>query len=194
MAKIIGIDEINNIMTTNNKFNPGDFVTFSNKKGSFAIYEGVDASTTSYKKLTVLLYYDPSKYTQTDEGYKMIPFMETSKKNKPCEKTVDTDENSYWTRRCTAEEIDEALEVMREYGYLWDEENLAVVAADSGDVITKIRLPKIEYKGQVIKPMTEKFKKLLKFFCLEKNKKTYSYPDNYSRYWDMMGCYEDYWD
>ena len=197
MAKIIGIDEVDNIVSNSNKFKPGDFVTFSNKKGAFAIYEGVDISTSSYKKLTVILAYDPSKYTQTEEGYKMIPTMETSTKHATCEKTLDTDESCYWTRKCTAEEIEEALEVMRNYGYLWDEENLAVVAIDSGDIITKVCLPKVEYKGQIIKPMTEKFKKLLRLFCLEKNKKvTYSYPDNYSRYWDMYGegCYEDYWD
>lgn len=194
MAKIIGINE-NMTQNSSNKFKPGDFITFSNKSGAFAIYEGVDISTTTYKKLTAILTYDPAKYTQTTEGYKMIPFMETSTKTKCCEKTIDTDESCYWTRKCTDEEVEEAIEVMRKYGYLWDEENLAVVAMDSGDIITQVRLPKLEYKGQIIKPMTDKFKKLLRLFCLDKNKKVeYSYP--YSRYWGMDGeyGYEDYWD
>ena len=197
MAKIVEINEIKNTMTSSKKFSPGDFVTFSNKKGAFAIYEGVDTSTSTYKKLTVILAYDPSKYTKTEDGYQMIPFMEVSSKNSPCEKTLDTDEDSYWTRRCTEEEIEKALEVMRNYGYLWDKENLAVVSIDSGEVIAKVHLPKVEYKGQIIKPMTEKFKKMLRMFCLEKNKKVeHSYPSNYSRYWDMLGesYYNDYWD
>lgn len=197
MAKIIGINEIDNMMSTDKKFKPGDFITFSNKKDSFAIYEGNDVSTSTYKKLTTLLSYDPSKYTQTEEGYIMIPNMDVSTKSKRCERTVETDEDTYWTRKCTAEEIEAALGIMREYGYLWDEKNLAVVAVGSGEVITKVYIPKIEYNGQILKPMTEKFKKLLKLFCLEKNKKVeYSYPSPYSRYWDMMGegGYDDYWD
>jgi hypothetical protein len=180
-------------MDNNYKFKPGDFVTFSNKSDSFAIYEGVDLSVSSYKKLSVLLYYDPNKYTQTEEGYVMRPFLEYSNKGQVCEKTLDTDEPSYWTRRCNTEEYKEAMEVLHNHGLIWDEENLAVLNAETGEVVTKICAPKLEYKGQIIKPMSSKFKKLLKFFCLSKNPKT---TYNYSNYWDRYGegCYDEYWD
>ena len=118
-------------------------------------------------------------------------------KNKTCEKTIDTDESCYWTRKCNAEEIEAALRTMKEYGLIWDEENLSVLDEDSKKVLAKVRIPTIEYKGQIIKPMTDKFKKLLRLFCLEKNKKVdYSrYSYEYGRYWDMYGeGYEDFWD
>ena len=62
------------------------------------------STSKSYKKLTALLSYDPSKYMNTSEGYKTIPYLEMTTKNKQCEKTIDTDENCYWTRKCNAEE------------------------------------------------------------------------------------------
>lgn len=193
MAKIIGL--IENMDENKFKFQPGDFVTFSNKPGSFAIYEGVDLSVSSYKKLSVLLYYDPSKYTQTEEGYVMRPFLEYSNKGQMCEKTLETDEPSYWTRRCNAVELEEALGILHNHGLIWDEENLAVVDAETGEIKTKTHMPKIEYKGQIIKPMSLKFKKLLKLFCLSKNPK-YSYNYSNDNYWGRYGegCYDDYWD
>jgi flagellar basal body rod protein FlgC len=187
MATIIGINNI----SSDNKFKPGDFITFTNKEGSFAIYEGVDVSTSTFKKLTTILSYDPSKYMQTDEGYKMIPHMEVSTKLSNCEKTIDSNESNYWTRKCNEDEIKKALEIMKEYGYAWDKDNLSVVNSDTGSVIAKIHIPKIEYKGQIIKPTSFKLKQLLKMFCTQKNKKTTSYT--YPGYWDYYGydeCYD----
>ena len=178
--------------TSGKKFKPGDFITFSNKEGSFAIYEGVDISTSSLKKLTSILSYDPSKYVKTEEGYKTCPFLEISSKTKNCEKTIDTDESSYWVRKCNAEEIERAIKIMKDYGYIWDEENLSVLYASSGSVATKIRIPKIEYNGQIIKATPDKLKALLKVFCKEKSKKqNYSYGG--TAFWDMYG-YDNYWD
>ena len=193
MAKIIGLIDV--MENNDNKFKPGDFVSFSNKPGSFAIYEGIDLSVTTYKKISVLLYYDPSKYTPSESGgYVMKPFLEMSTKNSMCEKTLDSDEPSYWIRRCNQFEIEDALKVLHENNIIWDEENLSLLNAETGEVLTKIHVPKAEYNGQIIKPMSLKFKKLLKVFCRNKNPKTSSY--SYNNYWNRYSeCgYEDYWD
>lgn len=195
MATVIEMDSIG----TKNKFKPGDFITSSNKPTSFCIFEGVDVSTSStFKKLSVLVSYDPSKYCESDSGYKMMPFLEVARSNKRCEKTVDTDESCYWTRKCSEVEKEEALRKLLEYGYIWDEENKTLLDSETNEVITKIHLPKLEYKGDIIKPISEKFKEILRMFCRDKNKKVeYSYPNShYSRYWDMYGegAYDEYWD
>ena len=80
---------------------------------------------------------------------------------------------------------------------IWDEKTLSILEETSGKVLASVKIPSLEYKGQIIKPMTDKFKKLLRLFCLEKNKKVdYSrYSYEYNRYWDMYGeGYEDFWD
>jgi hypothetical protein len=188
MANII---DFNEYIKSDKFFRPGDFITFSNKPGAFAIYEGIDVSISStFKRYTAILSYDPSKYTQTDEGYRMVPSLEVSSKLRNCEKTIDTNESTYWTRKCTKEEVEKALEVMKTYGYEWDYKTLSIVAIGTGDVIAKVHFPKIEYTGQIIKPMTEKFKNMLKMFCINKNKTTAYDSDYYSRYWN----YEEYWE
>ena len=188
MATIIGINNNNKL------FKPGDFITFTNKEGSFAIYEGIDIATSRFKKLTVILSYDPNKYVKTEEGYKMCPSIETSTKLTNCETTVDTNEETYWVRKCNEDEIKEALKIMKEFGYDWNENDLSVIDAKTKSIITKIHIPKIEYKGQIIKPTPSDLKQLLKTFCIEKNKNTAYYSNSlYSRYWEGWG-YDDYLD
>ena len=40
-------------------FKQGDFLKKNNKSGSFMIYEGIDYSETTYKKLSLVCEYDP---------------------------------------------------------------------------------------------------------------------------------------
>lgn len=192
MAIIIDMNQIDN----KNRFQPGDFLTSSNKPTSFCIFEGIDLSTSStYKKLSVLASYDPSKYCESDGGYRMMPFMEVAKKNKMCEKTIDSEVPCYWTRKCTESEKEEALKKLHDYGYLWDEEKKAILDAKTNEVVCKIYLPKYEYNGDIIKPISKQFKKILRMFCLDKNKKVEYNYSSYNRYWGMYGDgYDDYWD
>ena len=179
-------------------FKKGDFITFDNKPGSFVIFEGIDISTTSYKKLSVIANYDPSKYRQHEDGtYRTSPFLEVATKFTRCEKTVDEEKETYWVRLCTEAEKGKALEKLAEYGYGWDEENLAITNKNTGELIRKVVEPKVEYHGEIIRPITEKFKKLLRLFCVESNKKKYSYSGTgypYGRYWDEDYEYCGYYD
>jgi hypothetical protein len=171
-------------------FKQGDFVTYDNKPGSFVIFEGIDNSTSNYKKLSVIVNYDPSKYRQHDDGtYRSSPFLEVATKNTRCEKTLDEDKETYWVRLCTPTEKAKALKTLEEYGYVWNEELLAIVDKNTGEIIRKVVAPKVEYHGEIIRPITKKFKKLLRMFCIETNKKKYSYQNSgypYGRYpaWD----------
>lgn len=189
------------------KFQKGEIIsTGVEANPSFAIYEGKDRSEYSgYKKLSVIAYYCPNKYIKTDDGsYQPHPFFEAATKDKPCEKTVDSDVPTYWVRKCSPSEREKALEKFKEYGYEWDENELTLTNFHTGEIVYKIKRPIIKYNGeQIIPTVCNHFKSILKSFCKSKNKKTtttynnYSYGDDYySNYWGRRGNgeYDDYWD
>lgn len=168
-------------------FEKGDFIKRSNKKGSFMIYEGNDVSEGYSKKLTLVCFYDPEKYMMTSLGYHQVPHLEVATRTKRCDETIDTPKEDYWLSKCNANEKAEALKVLEGYGYHWDEENLSLIHVVTGEVVKKIMIPDNTYYGQIIKPITEAFKALLKKFCIESNKPKYPYTNRYSEY-------DDYYD
>lgn len=185
------------------KFEKGDFLKYENKPSSFAIFEGVDLMP-SYqytKKLSVAAFYDPSKYCENENGigWSSRPVLEVAKNGKPCEKTLDTYEEDYFWKICTEAEKQDAIEKLLEYGYIWNQDLLALVDVETGEVVHKIIIPKLEYNGDVIKPMCEEHKELLKDFVISKN--TYSYNGGYNNGYGSghngycaHGAYEEYWD
>ena len=76
---------------------------------------------------------------------------------------------------------------------------LELVDVETGEVVHKIIIPKLEYNGDVIKPMCEEHKELLKDFVMSKNTYFYNrgynngYGSGYNGY-DPHGAYEEYWD
>ena len=165
-------------------FKQGDFLKKNNKSGSFMIYEGIDYSETTYKKLSLVCEYDPEKYMMTSAGYSHVPNLEVAKNGKRCESTIDTDKEDYWISICTAEEKLRAEQILLRYGYEWDDENLRLVDLETGEVVKKISIPDNTYYGQIIKPISDAFKALLKRFCIAKNKPTYAYGNGYTEYDD----------
>jgi len=175
------------------KFERGDFLKYENKPGSFAIFEGVDLMPTYQytKKLSVVAFFDPSKYCEGENGcgWGSRPFLEIARDNKPCEKTVDTFEEDYFWKVCTPNEKEMALATLEEYGYEWDEEKLALIDKFTNKIIHKIIVPKLEYDGTIIKPMSQNHKKCLKDYITTKN--SYSYGSyGYQQY----GYYDDYYE
>lgn len=170
-------------------FKPGDFIKRNNKNGCFMIYEGNNISETTYKRLTVVCEYDPEKYMMTDAGYSHVPNLEVSTPTKRCTTTVDTEKEDYWIQLCTTEERLRAEQVLLKYGYEWDAENLCMVDLNTGEIVKKITVPDNTYYGQIIKPISNAFKAMLKKFCFEKNKSSYS-ASGYGGY----GSYGDCWD
>jgi hypothetical protein len=65
------------------KFKRGDFLRKDNKKGSFMIYEGNNLSDTSYKRMTVICYYDPEAFQMGPIGYEPKPKLEVATKLHP---------------------------------------------------------------------------------------------------------------
>lgn len=155
-------------------FNKGDFLKYENKPGSFVIFEGIDLMPTYQytKKLSVAAHFDPSKYCENENGvgWGTRPFLEVAKSNKPCEKTIDTFEEDYFWKICTEAEKAAAIEKLRAYGYEWDDETLSIIDIETGEIVHKIIVPKLEYNGDIIKPMCNEFKDLLKDFVISKNK------------------------
>lgn len=177
------------------KFKKGDFITYNTKKGSFVIYEGCDVSTNSnMKKLTIGAWFDPEKWTNDpiENRWRYMPFFEHSTKNKNCEKSIDTDIQTYWWRYCTEEEKENAIKKLEEYGLSWNEETLSLVSLETGETVYTLCEPNISYDGKVINLISKKRFSSLVNFCVTKNKSAYDYsrggyyPHNYNPY--------DFWD
>ena len=175
-----------------NKFEKGDFVTWTNKPGSFGIYEGNNLSeSSSYKRLTLALYFDPSKLIRLENGtYEEVEHIEIASDDKKCEKTLDTEYEDYWWHKLTPTQYENAISTLEKLGYRWDEENLELINIETQQVVKKIFIPKIEYNGEIIKPITKNLKDKLNNFVKTKNKNTTSYYPNYC----YGQQYEEFWD
>lgn len=177
-------------------FKKGEFIMNTNKPGSFAIFEGIEAeSYSATKKYSVIVSYDPSKYRELPTGgWGSLPYIEVATKCTRCETTVDGDTSSYWWRPCTESEKEKAIGVLQEYGYYWNEELLSIIDKETGEIVRTVVEPKIEYNGEVVKPISQKLRSLLKRVCDEITKKRYSYQSTY--YGGCCGGFweGDYWD
>ena len=170
-------------------FRKGEFITYTNKPGSFAIFEGIELdSSTSLRKYSVIVFYDPKKYCENPNGcgWTSMPFIEVATSRTRCTQTAEPYETSWW-RPCTKEEKERALDILQEYGYYWNEELESIISKDTGEILRKIAEPVIEYNGEVVKPISSEMKTLLKRVCDEMTERKYSYQ-NASYY-----CYGDFW-
>lgn len=176
-------------------FQKGEFITNTNKPTSFAIFEGIEMESYGVnKKYSVIAAYDPSKYRELPNGggWASQPYLEVATSTTRCEQTVDGDTESYWWKPCTPEQKEKAIATLEDYGYHWNEELMAIVDKETGEIVRTIVVPKLEYHGEVVKPITQKVKAFLLKVCKEINMKKYSYQTNY--YSGGYGCWDEYWD
>lgn len=176
-------------------FSKGDFLTNPNKPGSFAIFEGVECeSYSSLKKYTAILAYDPSKYHEVSEGvWNTSPYLDIPTNLTRCATKIDGNTQSYWWRKCTLEEKEKALNILQDHGYYWNEDLMSVIQKDTGEIIRTAANPKIEYNGDVVKPISQETKNMMKSVCDKIIEKKYSYTTGrqycYGGFWDG-----EYWD
>jgi hypothetical protein len=123
----------------------------------------------------------------TDAGYAYVPVLDMGTNTKRCQTTIDTEKEDYWYSLCNEEEKNRAERVLLRYGYEWDAENLRMIDITTGEIVKSIKIPDDKYYGQIIKPMSDASKAMLKKLCVEKNKP--SYPAYDGPGWD--GYYED---
>ena len=187
-------------------FEKGDFIKYttynSDNKFRFGIFEGIDLEPTYQytKKYSLAAFYDSYKYCSHMDnavGWGYQPFFEVATNEKNCERTIDTDKEDSWWTICTDEEKEQALQILKDYGYEWNEELLAIVDIETGEIVHKIITPKLEYNGEEIKPINNELKDKLKKSVLSKNKATnYTYPNSNYAYGYHNGCYpynDDYY-
>lgn len=180
-------------------FNKGDFLKYTSYSATgadvfrFGIFEGIDLEP-SYqytKKYSLAVFYDGRKYCQEKDGsgwdYRAV--LEVTKNGKYCEKTIDTLCEDTWWAICTPEEKERAIRILALYGYEWNEELMSLIDTNTGEVVHKIIVPKLEYKGDTIKPIREDLKNKLKHSVISKNTYTAS-PYYHNRY----GEYDEYMD
>ena len=171
-------------------FEKGEFITNTNKPGSFAIFEGVECESQSAycKKYSVIAYYDPSKYRELEHGgWGTSPHLDVATRTTRCEQTVDGDTTSYWWRPCNVNEKEKAIDLLQQYGYYWNDDLKAIVAKDTGDIVRTIVEPKLEYNGEVVKPISQRFKDLLRKVCDEIINRKYSYKSQSAAYYNEYG-------
>lgn len=166
------------------KFERGDFLRKDNKKGSFMIYEGNNLSETNYKRMTVICFYDPEAFQMGPIGYESVPKLEVATKVSHCPTTIDTDEEDFWVKICTPNEKAAALEILKKHGLFWNEETLELVDIESGEVIKRVTVPDNKYYGEIIRPISEKFKEIIKKWVISKIKPYYNPNYNYDYYDD----------
>jgi len=171
-------------MATGDKFQRGDFLRKDSKKGSFMIYEGNNLSDTAYKRMSLVCYYDPEKFMMGPVGYEQQPNLELATKYKPCETTIDTEEEDYWIKKCNDREKQTAMDILAKNKLYWDEENFELISLETGETIRKIIIPDNTYYGQVVRPKNDKFKELLKKWCIKKIPPVYTYERCYDYYDD----------
>lgn len=172
-------------------FEPGDFLTYDNKPGSFAIFEGIEQpSNTTTRKFSVLASYDPSKYREHEDGaWRSSPFIEVATRDTRCSQLVENACESFWWRVCTEAEKEKAIDILQQYGYYWNEDLLSIISKDTGEIIRTVAKPTLEYHGEIVKPITKKIKEFIQNLCFEGIKKKYSYSQTC-----YHGCWDGYWD
>ena len=174
------------------RFRKGEFLTNTNKPGSFVIFEGIEEeSYSTMKKYSVIAAYDPSKYREnpSGSGWMTSPYLEVSTRATRCTQTVDGDTNSYWWRPCTPGEVEKAIKILSDYGYYWNEDLLSLIAKDTGEIVSTVVEPKLKYNGEVVKPISQKLKELLSKVCHGIIEKKYSYKSTY-----YNNAYAGFWD
>lgn len=183
------------------KFEKGMFLTNPNQKGTFFIFEGIDISTTQYtKKYSVVAAYDPHKYcreSDTSYVYTYKEWFDYANNEERCSETVNETCETSWIRQCTAEEKEQAINVLHEYGYDWSDEMLALIDMESGEIVRKIPCPSNEYNGDIIFPLNDSNKGLLHDYVESINKPklaTTSCNHVYDEaYWNRYNDYDDYY-
>ena len=162
------------------KFERGEFLRKDSKKGSFMIFEGNNLSDSSYKRLSLICYYDPECFQMGAIGYESKPKLEIATKAAPCTTTIDTEEEDFWVKRCSPNEKAAALEVLKQHGLYWNEETFELVDIETGEVVRRLIIPDNTYHGEIIKPISERFKELIKKWVISKLKPSYYHNPNYN--------------
>jgi hypothetical protein len=67
------------------------------------------------------------------------------------------------------------MEILKKHGLFWDEEACELIDIETGEVIRRIIVPDNTYYGQIIRPISEKFKALLKKWVISKLTPSYSH-------------------
>lgn len=180
------------------KLKPGDFVTHTNRPGTFGIYEGYNKSRDNncfFNQYSLALYFEPNKFQSTPSGYKEAPSLEINSLTTTCKKTIDTESENYWWKKLTKTQRIEADEKLKEYGFMWDDETLSLIVIETGEIIYQYKdndndaLPTPMYNGEVINPSNKEFRDILMKTVKKAAKTTCIYPSHH-----VGGCLDDnYW-
>lgn len=135
------------------QFKKGDFIKYNLKDGEFVIFEGRRAKGeySTMPRYTALLHYNPSHYHRNENNeFVDEPIMEVSIDGKSVTKTLDTLKEDYWWKLCTPTEKEKCLDIISQYGYIWDEETLSLIDRETGEVLRTLADPEVKYMGQTI--------------------------------------------
>lgn len=138
-------------------FKPGDFIrmTYLNQ-GAFAIFQGKEViGQYGYPTYTTLVYYNPSKYQEVEGKWVARPYLSVAREGSRFFDTVTVKCEGPSFEICTDKEKAEAIELLKAYGYGWDDEQKMLFYLQSGEIINKIVVPVVKYDGTEIAPNNE---------------------------------------
>lgn len=187
------------------EFKKGEFIKLNSDPRSFFIYEGIETTPypqSYYKRYSVILHYDPFKYVKIGDEWEQRPNLSVATEDKPLERHIESNMDGSTYSCLSQSEKEEALRVLKTYGYIWDEENLTLKRSD-GTVVKVIKSPKIEYLGDEVRPMKHNKRKLLSKVCSSLTRASSYYGSNYYPSQTMHGYdypsreyygSDEYWD
>ena len=170
------------------QFKKGDFIKYSLKEGEFVIFEGrkTKPQYSTLPRYTALLHYNPSHYHK-DENNEFVdePLMEVAINGKSVDKALDTLKEDYWWKLCTPSEKEKCLDIISQYGYIWDDETLSLIDRETGEVLRTLADPEVKYMGQTITVSAARQNETAIRSFVVANTPAYSYGNySYNRNWD----------
>lgn len=167
------------------EFKRGEFIK---KKHSdyliFAIYDGLDvkSSYAVYPQYSLLLFYHSHHWDFKDGQWDYYPYLELANQTAKME-TCDSAGEDYWWGVCTPEEKEEALQIIRDNGYEWDEEKKRIVRLDTKEEVCRCANENVVYDGAIITP-SEAARHQILIGALKRGSRSYGmYEDYYTTYW-----------
>jgi hypothetical protein len=173
-------------------FSAGDIVV-SRYGERYYLFEGktVEKLNGSVTYYSVIAEYDPKKCTRTKEGWGFVEHFDVASVTNQLAIPSDREDVTY--RLANEREKAKFLDILDSYGYFWDAKTSTLTEIDGGEVVHTVVMPKTEYNGEVISPLSGIHQEMLKNFCTEKNM-DHDYSHSYAGYGYNYHNYGDYWE
>lgn len=163
----------------NKYFQPGDIIT-NTYGSSFCIYEGRHIpSHSGVDRYSLLVYYNPNRYQRARDGWSYDEFLDFAEDGHEVEFKITTNVENSTYRLCTQFERERFKAILERFGYVWNDEKMALERIEDRNVISKIEpIKEVAYDGEIIAPRNKEASETLSSLLKTLKPKTYYYDDD----------------